>query len=264
MKRILSTIIKTVGIGSVIVGAGIAGLATTGNLPQEAYTVGYGFLSSFVSGNPSPFDGQWSAKLSPSITETDDADCGIAQAELIITNGMMRGSVESEFGYTLSVSGTLSENGVVSGGVAAGPANAGSFEAQLTDVEGSGTWKDGYGCYGTVRFVKKINERGIVVSTEGRAFVERGMKKLPLTKGTKFYAHDIIRVEADTRTVISFYGYDNLTITEKTLFEVPEAGYPAIKKTDTVWDSVKNSVMELLQGEDFNIKGGTPAAGVRG
>lgn len=264
MKSLIASIAKTTVIGGLIIGAGVVGLATTGNLPKEVYTVGYSFVSSFVPGTPTSFDGNWSAQLSSSITETADADCGEAQAELVIANGVMRGSVESEFGYTLSVSGTVSEKGAVSGGVAAGIANAGSFEATLTDVEGSGTWKDAYGCYGTVKFVKMISERGVVVSTEGRAFAQRGMKSLPLTKGTKLYAHDIIRVEEDTRTVISFYGHGDLTITEKAKFEMPEAGYPEIKKSETLWEGIKNSILETLKGESFEIKTPTPANGVRG
>lgn len=67
----------------------------------------------------------------------------------IETSRKISGSVVAEWGYTLTLSGNVSSTGSISGGFARGSANVASFNGQMYENKGNGTWSDKRGCSGT-------------------------------------------------------------------------------------------------------------------
>lgn len=248
-----------------LIGLSAYGLSATGTMPQGVYSRVLGFAVA-VQGGPGPFDGTWVASSRSSITETDEAFCGTAVGKFIVQGTRMYGSVMNEFGDTFMVTAQVDNGGELSGGMALGAENVATFDGVLLDSDGSGSWSDELGCYGTVSF-RRITAVGshdahYVQSIAGRAFVVRGVRTLPVAPGMTLRAGDVVAVEEGSAATLSIAG-KILKISEKTKFEIPEEvpmGTQGTSAPNQVWTSLKY----LLQGPEFEIKTPTAVAGVRG
>lgn len=96
----------------------------------------------------------------------------------------------------------------------------------------------------------------------GRAFVVRGMKTLQIRDRIEVRPGDIIAVEDASQVVVSGPGIDgNLTITEKTKFEIPD---PGLGGAPVPGDDSSLDIGKILQGPDFSIPSPVACLGARG
>lgn len=94
------------------------------------------------------YDGVWSGRAEDN---TGDPDCGGGGLRLEISGTQVAGGADADAGYTLRIHATVSENGQLEGGFAAGAYDSATFSGQLdaADGTGSGTWRSDEGCGGT-------------------------------------------------------------------------------------------------------------------
>ena len=121
-----------------------------------------GFLPPFdlTLAPPKPFEGEWAGTANVVFgTYEDDADCGGGAVSFSIKDGRASGTSKVIWGYSLNVSGTVSESGYIANGVISNDLYdiSGSFTLQLDDKtgKGSGTWQVENECGGNVIVEKK-------------------------------------------------------------------------------------------------------------
>lgn len=109
---------------------------------------------------------------------------------------------------------------------------------------------------------KAIAPRATVTYIEGRAFVVRAMRTLPVAVGMQLHAGDVLAVEEGSAASINMYDVGVLKISEKTKFEIPDPrnSPPPPSISGQLWTELK----KRLEGEKFEIKTPTDACGSRG
>jgi hypothetical protein len=242
------------------------GLSATGMMPQGVYSRALGFAVA-VQGGSGPFDGTWIANSRSSIEETDEAYCGTALGKFIVQGTRMYGSVHNEFGDTFMLTANVDNGGDVTGGMVLGVENVAKLSGVLLDSDGSGSWSDELGCYGTVAF-ERITARGshdanYIEKVQGRVFVVRGVRTLSGLPGTTLQGGDVIAVEEGSSATL-FVGGKTLMISEKTKFEIPEDVDTVSDGRASFFDRGWTALKYLIQGPEFEIKTPTAVAGARG
>lgn len=114
--------------------------------------------------------------------------------------------------------------------------------------------------------VSAAEEKGKVTYIEGRAFIVRGMRTIPVKVGTELLAGDVVAVEEGSACSIDLINTGLLKISEKTKFEIPEqqAQQERTSSISLFFGGIWTEAKKLLQGESFEIKTPTATAGVRG
>lgn len=95
-----------------------------------------------LSAQAASFDGTYQFIVKTSV----GTGCSASPGQFTIVGNKFSGTLLSE-GSTFRVDGKVSDDGTFSGKVKRGLAN---FKGKLTGRTGSGTWKNNYGCRGTV------------------------------------------------------------------------------------------------------------------
>lgn len=261
----MKTLVSTVAVAGLL-GAGAYGLSAAGAMPQEAYSRALGFAAA-IQGGTGPFDGTWVADASSSIEETDEAYCGTAVGQFIVQGTRMYGSVQNEFGDTFMVTASIDNGGDMVGGMALGAENVAKFSGVLLDSDGTGTWSDELGCYGTVSFTRITalgsHDAHYIQKVQGRAFVVRGVRTLSGLPGTTLQEGDVIAVEDGSSATLSLGG-KMLTISERTKFEIPSGTETTDDGRSSFFDRGWTALKYLIQGPEFEIKVPNAVAGVRG
>lgn len=98
-----------------------------------------------------------------------------------------------------------------------------------------------------------------IAGVVGRAFIERGIRTYQAKPGVGLMAGDIIKVEEGSQVSLSFYG-QQITVTEKTSFQIPNVGNGKASPENAVWKKMK----DILKGEQFERKLTSGATGPRG
>lgn len=99
---------------------------------------------------PPNFNGAWSGRASSSVSiARSGAECRGANIELIVSNTNISGSVVTDWGYVLALSGAVSSDGLLGGEAQ----YEGNFAVLLTGAlfgqTARGQWMDVLGCWGT-------------------------------------------------------------------------------------------------------------------
>ncbi len=262
----MSTFIMKSLVGIGLLGAGAYGLSAAGKMPQEVYGRGLGFAVA-LQGGSGPFDGTWIADARSSIAETDEAYCGTATGQFVAQGTKMYGSVRNEFGDTFMVTATVDNGGEIVGGMALGAENVARFDGVLLDSDGSGTWSDELGCYGTTSF-QRITALGshdtrYIRAVSGRVFIVRGVRTLSALPGTTLRPGDVVAVEEGAHATL-ILGTETLKVSEKTKFEIPDGSLTEGGASSLLFGRAWTALKYLIQGPSFEIKTPTAVAGVRG
>lgn len=87
-------------------------------------------------------------------TSSTGQPCKGGAGTVTINGSNLTGTVKTDWGYELDASATVADDGTIKGGIAKGGQNAGTFGGTLGADGGEGTWKDAYGCEGTLTLAK--------------------------------------------------------------------------------------------------------------
>lgn len=101
------------------------------------------------------YDGTWSGTAVTSISYINGVSCSNASLSITILSSQITGSATSPY-VSLSVNASISQDGTINNGAfVLGSQNAATFGGKATSTSSiSGTWQDGYGCYGTYALTK--------------------------------------------------------------------------------------------------------------
>jgi len=123
----------------------------------------------FGEGN---FDGDWTGRANTVVASVPDPDfpgavidCGGADFTWTVDGTEISGGATTdEGGYSLTLTGTIKEDGTIKTGAAFGTQNIASFDGKLTKEDGRGTWSDPYGCNGGFTVTKDLEEGAVPAS----------------------------------------------------------------------------------------------------
>ena len=80
----------------------------------------------------------------------DGGSCSDATGTLTLTDGVVSGSaVTTDNGTVFDISGSVADDGVLSGGFATSGQTIVMFEVSIVGMSGAGDWVDDFGCMGT-------------------------------------------------------------------------------------------------------------------
>jgi hypothetical protein len=101
------------------------------------------------------FNGTWEGDMVSIGGEEEGISCGSATLSLIIGDGNLGGKAIVNYGYELTVSGTINENGKIEGELIGDDDAEVFFSGELLEKTGGGTWNDRLKCSGTFGLAKK-------------------------------------------------------------------------------------------------------------
>jgi len=95
-------------------------------------------------------DGEYSIEaIATTLLDSDGGTCGDATGTMTVSDNQISGSVTSTNGLLFNVNGSVSDDGDVIGGFAAGGQTLVNFSGTIEDASGSGDWQDNFDCVGT-------------------------------------------------------------------------------------------------------------------
>lgn len=96
-------------------------------------------------------NGQYSLTAVATVDFADDGgSCSDATGNLTLTDGAITGTaVTTDNGTVFDISGSVADDGVLSGGFATSGQTIVMFEGSIVGTSGSGDWVDEFGCMGT-------------------------------------------------------------------------------------------------------------------
>ncbi|MFC1788182.1 carboxypeptidase-like regulatory domain-containing protein [Patescibacteria group bacterium] len=120
------------------------------------------------------FDGAWTGRAETVVASVPDPDypgevieCGGADFKWVIKGDEIKGSAQTDMGYPLTLTGEVDDQGKLKAGVAFGTMNVASFDGNLIEDKGKGTWSDPYGCHG-----------GFTVTKDGTSIIPEGQTQM--------------------------------------------------------------------------------------
>ncbi len=109
-------------------------------------TLVFSYILSVTVAFAGPYDGDWVFIIKTQV----GSGCSASPGKVSITNGKIKGSLKTE-GTIQRVRGKIKDDGTFKGTVGRGLA---FYEGKATPKSGSGTWKNSFGCRGTVTIRK--------------------------------------------------------------------------------------------------------------
>ena len=183
------------------------GGASSNNSGQEDVTTSY--------------DGNWLGRATSSINYSSKGlQCKGADIAVTISNGQLSGTFASDWGITVTASGSCSASGSISNGTFSGDSHNGTFTGSLLGNSGSGNWSDNNGCYGTFSLTNTLKDTTAPSNTTTANFINSGASSTSSTSVIlSIAATDVVGVTA-------YYTSENSSTPSAT-----ESGWKAITST---------------------------------
>ena len=97
----------------------------------------------------------WSITLSATTPKSPaGSECKGGAGKGVIEEGKFTATITTDWGYDLTATANVDDDGTLYGGIAKGDVNAGGFDGMISGNVGEGTWKDAFGCEGTFAMQK--------------------------------------------------------------------------------------------------------------